>query len=50
MKAPVTSLHLNPILFGVLSSTDYKGNLVIWNLSKSSKEFDYFEELPGPLM
>jgi hypothetical protein len=50
MKAPVTSLHVNPSIFGVTASTDYLGNLVIWNFRKSVKEFFYFENLPGPLL
>jgi hypothetical protein len=43
MGSPVTSLHINPIRPGVLSSTNYQGDLIIWNLSKSNRDFIYYE-------
>ena len=37
MNGPVTSVNINPVYEGIISATDYKGNIKIWNFIKFKK-------------
>ncbi len=45
MPSPVTSVHFNPLWNGIVSATDFRGNLTIWSAYKKSKDFIFSENL-----